>query len=77
MCMSRCSVIPTTLSFHDKLVLLIACALETVALLGVLSWLYASPTSGYWPGYADMMGDRPSPLTWLRWVIGDISEVAF
>ncbi|MEB0205983.1 hypothetical protein [Pseudomonas sp. CCC3.1] len=59
------------------LALLIAFTLATVALISGLSWLYASSTSGYWPGYSDMMGDWPSPLAWLRWVVGDISEVAF
>ncbi|MFJ7884762.1 hypothetical protein ACIQYF_14915 [Pseudomonas sp. NPDC096917] len=59
------------------LVLLIALTLATLALISGLSWLYASSASGYWPGYNDMMGDWPSPLAWLRWVIGDISEVAF
>ena len=59
------------------LALLIAFALATVALIAGSSWLYASSTSNYWPGYGDMMGDWPSPLAWLRWVVGDISEVAF
>lgn len=59
------------------LALLIAFALATVTLIAGLSWLYASSTSSYWPGYGDMMGDWPSPLAWLRWVVGDISEVAF
>nr|WP_256677219.1 hypothetical protein [Pseudomonas sp. FSL R10-1350] len=45
--------------------------------MGGLSWFYSASATGYWPGYADMMGDWPSPLAWLRWVIGDISEVAF
>ena len=59
------------------LVLLVASALLIITLMGGLSWFYSASAAGYWPGYADMMGDFPSPLAWLRWVIGDISEVAF
>lgn len=59
------------------LVLLVASALLIITLIGGLSWFYSASAAGYWPGYADMMGDWPSPLAWLRWVIGDISEVAF
>lgn len=32
---------------------------------------------GSWPGYAEMVAGLPHPAAWLRWVIGDISEVAF
>ena len=42
-----------------------------------LSLTYASTGSAYWPGYNDMMTSMPSPLAWLRWIVGDISEVAF
>ncbi|MQT44109.1 hypothetical protein [Pseudomonas sp. FSL R10-0765] len=59
------------------LVLLVASALLIMTLMGGLSWFYSASAAGYWPGYADMLGDWPSPLAWLRWVIGDISEVAF
>lgn len=30
-----------------------------------------------WPSYADMMANLPHPAAWWRWVLGDISEVAF
>lgn len=30
-----------------------------------------------WPGYTDMVESLPHPVSWLRWVLGDISEVAF
>ncbi|MDY7533930.1 hypothetical protein RGV33_20000 [Pseudomonas sp. Bout1] len=30
-----------------------------------------------WPGYVDMLTNLPQPSAWLRWVLGDISEVAF
>ena len=44
------------------------------------AWVaFSHSTSGadYWPGYNDMMASLPSPVAWLRWVLGDISEVAF
>ncbi|MBZ9780654.1 hypothetical protein K9857_03700 [Pseudomonas sp. REP124] len=31
----------------------------------------------HWPGYGEMVSALPDPLAWLRWVLGDISEVAF
>jgi len=30
-----------------------------------------------WPSYADMVTSFAHPTAWLRWVVGDISEVAF
>lgn len=44
------------------------------------AWVaFSHSTTGadYWPGYNDMMASLPSPVAWLRWVLGDISEVAF
>ncbi|MFP3517170.1 hypothetical protein SB766_13340 [Pseudomonas sp. SIMBA_077] len=67
---------PSATAVRD-LALLITFALLTVTLIGGLAWFYASSTPAYWPGYTDMMSDWPSPLAWLRWVVGDISEVAF
>ncbi|KAA8561829.1 MULTISPECIES: hypothetical protein [Pseudomonas] len=32
---------------------------------------------GSWPGYDEMVVSLPHPAAWLRWVLGDISEVAF
>lgn len=32
---------------------------------------------GSWPDYSDMTQSLPHPIAWLRWVLGDISEVAF
>lgn len=32
---------------------------------------------GSWPSYGDMVASFPEPMAWLRWVLGDISEVAF
>jgi len=59
------------------LALLIALTLATAVLIAGLSRLYAVSAPDYWPGYGDMMGNWPSPLAWLRWIIGDISEVTF
>ena len=59
------------------LVFLTAVTLALVLLLGAASVFYATSASAYWPGYSDMMNSLPSPLAWLRWVVGDISEVAF
>lgn len=59
------------------LVILITAALAVAALLAGLSVAYAASASEYWPGYDDMMASLHSPAAWLRWVVGDISEVAF
>ena len=32
---------------------------------------------GSWPSYGDMVAAFPDPIAWLRWVLGDVSEVAF
>ncbi|WP_339540842.1 hypothetical protein [Pseudomonas sp. RA_5y_Pfl1_P24] len=53
----------------DKTVVVIAL---TSAL--IIVWLaFTEP----WPGYTDMVQSLPHPVAWLRWVLGDISEVAF
>ncbi|WP_285421478.1 hypothetical protein [Pseudomonas sp. efr-133-TYG-23] len=53
----------------------------TVLALGaiaILVMLYVVSThQGSWPGYRDMVTALPDPAAWLRWVTGDISEVAF
>lgn len=33
--------------------------------------------SAHWPSYADLLSGLPEPSAWLRWMLGDISEVAF
>lgn len=53
----------------DKTVVVIAL---TSAL--IIVWL---AFTGPWPGYTDMVQSLPHPVAWLRWVLGDISEVAF
>ncbi len=46
----------------------------------VTAWVavgHSATNTAYWPAYSDMMNSMPSPWAWLRWVVGDISEVAF
>ena len=46
----------------------------------VTAWVavgYCATNTACWPTYGDMMNSMPSPWAWLRWVLGDISEVAF
>lgn len=54
---------------------------SAVAIIGVVTaWVavdYNSTAPAYWPAYSDMITSMPSALAWLRWVLGDISEVAF
>ena len=49
----------------------------TVLLIAWLSFSNRSFWSAHWPGYSDMVSAFPEPSAWLRWVLGDISEVAF
>jgi hypothetical protein len=42
-----------------------------------LSFTNRSLWSAHWPSYSDMVSGLPEPSAWLRWVLGDISEVAF
>ncbi|WP_077044942.1 hypothetical protein [Pseudomonas sp. KK4] len=49
-----------------------------IALL--IIWLSMSNRStweAHWPSYGDMVSALHEPVAWLRWVLGDISEVAF
>ncbi|NUT76422.1 hypothetical protein HNO86_15375 [Pseudomonas sp. C1C7] len=58
---------------------------KTVVLLMIgttllIIWLWLSNRSiwtAHWPGYDDMVSALHDPVAWLRWVLGDISEVAF
>lgn len=38
---------------------------------------YTDSNPGHWPRYSEMMAELPSPMSWLRWILGDITEVAF
>lgn len=59
------------------LVMLIAATVALVGLLSGLTVVYSASASVHWPSYSDMMATLPAPTAWLRWVVGDISEVAF
>ena len=53
----------------------------TVLMLGFASmvlvlWVALS-NQWSWPGYAEMVASLSHPVAWLRWIVGDISEVAF
>lgn len=60
--------------FDAAIFLLIVCA---TLLIIWLSFTYRSEWSAHWPSYSDMLSSLPEPNAWLRWVLGDISEVAF
>lgn len=49
----------------------------TTLLIVWLSFTYRSAWEAHWPSYSDMVSSLPEPGAWLRWVLGDISEVAF
>lgn len=49
----------------------------TIALVIWLSFTNRSSWPAHWPDYSHMVSNLPQPSAWLRWVLGDISEVAF
>ena len=51
--------------------------LGTTLLIIWLSFTYRTSWSAHWPNYSHMVSSLPEPSAWLRWVLGDISEVAF
>lgn len=56
----------------------IALSMIGVTLLIVwLSFTHRTAWGAHWPSYGDMVALLPEPIAWLRWVLGDISEVAF
>ena len=59
------------------LILLVGTVLVFGAVTAWVAVTYSSAGTVYWPAYSDMMASMPSPLAWLRWVLGDISEFAF
>ncbi|MDQ0737927.1 hypothetical protein [Pseudomonas sp. W4I3] len=73
--------IPTKKASSDSsvrhLVILILASLTLVVSLTGLSVAYSTSAPQLWPSYNDMMASLPTPTAWLRWVVGDISEVAF
>jgi hypothetical protein len=62
-------------SLFDATILLLL--LGTILLVAWLSLSYRSQWSAHWPSYSDLLSGLPEPSAWLRWVLGDISEVAF
>ncbi len=75
--MEAISAKSTSESAIRHLICLITATLALMALLGGLVVMYSTSASALWPDYNDMMASLPSPIAWLRWVVGDISEVAF
>lgn len=75
--MDSISANPSQGSAARYLVILAAVTVATVGLIAGLSVVYSTSATAYWPGYNDMVSSLPSPISWLRWVVGDINEVAF
>ncbi|WP_392891206.1 hypothetical protein ACF6ZU_07455 [Pseudomonas migulae] len=51
--------------------------LGTALLIVWLSFTHRSSWAADWPDYRHLLSSLPHPNAWLRWVLGDISEVAF
>lgn len=51
--------------------------LGTALLIIWLSFTHRSTWAAHWPDYRHLLLNLPEPSAWLRWVLGDISEVAF
>jgi hypothetical protein len=75
--MDSISANPSSGAAARYLVILLAVTVAALGLIAALSMLYSASAAAYWPGYNDMVTSLPSPTAWLRWVLGDISEVAF
>lgn len=75
--MDSISANPSSGAAARYLVILLAVTVAALGLIAALSLLYSASAAAYWPGYNDMVTSLPSPTAWLRWVVGDISEVAF
>jgi hypothetical protein len=56
---------------------IILLVIGTGLLIAWLSFTHRSAWSAHWPDYNHMVSNLPDPGAWLRWVLGDISEVAF
>ncbi|MBA1377937.1 hypothetical protein [Pseudomonas brassicacearum] len=48
-----------------------------IALVIWLSFTHRASWPAHWPDYSHMVSNLPQPSAWLRWVLGDISEVTF
>ena len=55
----------------------IALLIGATLLIIWLSFSNRSLWSAHWPSYGDMVSGLPEPSAWVRWILGDISEVAF
>ncbi|WLH88247.1 hypothetical protein PSH87_16425 [Pseudomonas sp. FP453] len=75
--MDSISANPSQGSAVRYLVILLAVTVAALGLIAALSVLYSASAAAYWPGYNDMVTSLPSPIAWLRWIVGDVSEVAF
>ena len=62
-------------SLLDMAVILLLIVLSLLVIW--LSLTHRMHGSAHWPGYSDLLKGFPAPSAWLRWVLGDISEVAF
>ncbi len=51
--------------------------LPLVLFVSLLAALAASLAHGHWPDYTQLTATLDQPLSRLRWIVGDISEVAF
>lgn len=63
-------------SFLPLLLMCVCVSLGTGVFIEVISGRAASWV-GVWPDYAHMVANLHEPLARLRWIVGDISEVAF
>lgn len=63
-------------SFLSLLLMCVCVSLGTGVFIEVISGRAASWV-GVWPDYAHMVANLHEPLARLRWIVGDISEVAF
>jgi hypothetical protein len=59
------------------LIPIILLVIGTGLLITWLSFTHRSAWSAHWPDYNHMVSNLPDPSAWLRWILGDISEVAF
>lgn len=53
---------------------------STLTVVALSAWTAMSHSSShpeFWLGYEQMMSTLTSPVSWLRWVLGDITEVTF
>ena len=66
---------PASRSLLDSAIVLLM--IGTTLLIIWLSFTNRSSWSAHWPSYSDMVSSLSEPSAWLRWVLGDISEVAF